>query len=166
MWTFLSIHSVYASVTSTVLTYTRKEREIIKEQSQSWCFMSTSTTGWLVVLLLHRNHHEMLDWFQMLLVMLLGTQDCWFSFLFTFNTSTTWEATSLFFPTVHFLKKIKMVRSYSLIRKDRVGWGKKRRRDRLMHTKTQFTRCFFDFYQIPLDNSGGSGTEIGWLEYT
>jgi hypothetical protein len=74
MRTFLSIdHSVYASVTSTVLTYTRKEREIIKEQSQSCCFMSTSTTGWLVVLLLHRNHHEMLDWFQMLLVMLLGT---------------------------------------------------------------------------------------------
>jgi hypothetical protein len=26
--------------------------------------MSTSSTGWLVVLLLHHNHHEMLDQFQ------------------------------------------------------------------------------------------------------
>ncbi|KAJ6899876.1 hypothetical protein NC652_026127 [Populus alba x Populus x berolinensis] len=67
-------------------THRHSERKRDKEQSQSCWFMSTSTTGWLVVLLLHRNHREMLDWFQMLL--------------------------------------------------------------------------------IPLDNSGGSGTGIGWLEYT
>ena len=60
-----------------------------------------------------------------------------------------------------------MVHSYSLISKDRVGRGKKKRRDRLMYTKTQITRCFLDFYQIPWDNnSGGSGTKSGWLEYT
>jgi hypothetical protein len=74
--------------------------------------------------------------------------------------------TFLSYCSVFLKKKIKMVHSYSLIRKDRVGCGKKRRRDQLMHTKTQVTRCFLDFYQIPLDNSGGSGTEIGWLEYT